>query len=351
MEPTTRRKQSWLGLLAGMILLGGGVPTLAGTLHVANNGVDGPACGRPDTPCRSIGQAIANAGWGDTLVVGPGRYGDLNGNGILGEPGEEGRDEACGCMIAVGKSLKLLSRDGSVTTVLDADGANTTVVRILTDDVAFGAVDHGFTITGGSNALVVQGGTGVRVRGNVAVSNRDGFLIFGTGHTLRGNQALANTGVGFGVSGNRHTVEYNQAVANHVGYFATGSAHTLRANIATDSHGEGFFLRGDRYTFRSNAAVGNRGPGIVVDSAGLALRRNNIYGNNSAPSGGPLNCGLVNNAAGSVNATDNFWGAPGGPGADPADDVCNVGIGGSTTVFQPFATEEFVIPVQPPQPD
>ena len=41
-------------------------------------------------PCRSISRGIANAADGDTIVVGPGRYGDLDRDGTLSEPNEEG---------------------------------------------------------------------------------------------------------------------------------------------------------------------------------------------------------------------------------------------------------------------
>jgi hypothetical protein len=59
----------------------------AGTLHVANNRVDGPSCRPKASPCRSISQAITNAAAGSKIIVGPGRYGDLNLNGTLGETG------------------------------------------------------------------------------------------------------------------------------------------------------------------------------------------------------------------------------------------------------------------------
>jgi hypothetical protein len=92
----------------------------ATTLNVANNGMDSDTCGAASTPCRSISQALANATDGDTVVVGPGRYGDLNGDGVLGGPGEESGPAACLCMIEVNKSLTLKSRDGAGVTVLDA---------------------------------------------------------------------------------------------------------------------------------------------------------------------------------------------------------------------------------------
>src|SRR5437868_2725709 len=80
-------------------------------LHVANNGVDTQACGAKDAPCRSISQAIANAKDGDRILVGPGRYGDLNGNGSFSDSGDESAELnfGCVCMIKVNKSIQLKS--------------------------------------------------------------------------------------------------------------------------------------------------------------------------------------------------------------------------------------------------
>ena len=75
--------------LVSLLLVGWSGIVLANTLSVANNGLDSATCGSSAAPCRSISQAIANASEGDTIVVGPGRYGDLNGNRIFGEVGEE----------------------------------------------------------------------------------------------------------------------------------------------------------------------------------------------------------------------------------------------------------------------
>ena len=45
----------------------------ATVLHVETNGTDSATCGAPQSPCRSINQAIENAVTGDTIDVGPGR--------------------------------------------------------------------------------------------------------------------------------------------------------------------------------------------------------------------------------------------------------------------------------------
>lgn len=61
----------------------------AATLHVPNHGEDTPECGTRRQPCRSISAAIAHASEGDRIVVGPGLYGDVNGDGDFNDPGDE----------------------------------------------------------------------------------------------------------------------------------------------------------------------------------------------------------------------------------------------------------------------
>jgi len=80
--------------LSALVILGFALalPTTAtsATLQVANTGTDSPACGA--TPCRSIGQAIAHAASGDTILVGPALYNsELDRDGVRSEPGARGR--------------------------------------------------------------------------------------------------------------------------------------------------------------------------------------------------------------------------------------------------------------------
>src|SRR5882724_591533 len=139
----------------------------AATLTVANNGLDSDTCGSSAAPCRSISQAIAHAREGDTLVVGPGRYGDLNGNRILGEVGEEpaafgGRCDSC--MIHLNKRLTLKSSNGAAVTVIDAGGVEIRAVLIEADGVVFGGRGQGFTIANaGSTGFVVYAANDVTV--------------------------------------------------------------------------------------------------------------------------------------------------------------------------------------------
>lgn len=316
-------------LLGGVgLLVGLSTQADATVLHAATNGVDNGTCGTRINPCRSISQAITNASEGDTIVVGPGRYGDLNGNGIFSEAEEEKAEVGfgCECMVKVDKQLTLKSRDGADITVLDASGAAISVVRIEANGVVFGTPKKGFTLTGGAKnscffggVLIASSTNGVQVVGNQAIANGCfGFLVAGgTGHVLRGNLASANFIHGFALfGGDGVTLQNNQAVANG---------------------GDGFVVFGSRHTLMGNVALGNTSFGIyVTGGTDHTINMNNIYGNNRVVE----NCGLGNSVSGGpLNATHNFWGAASGPGPDPADNVCD--FAGSKTTFAPFATREF----------
>lgn len=100
-----------------------------------------------------------------------------------------------------------------------------------------------------------------------------------------------------------------------------------------------------------NSAISNHLSGIAIASgsqfggptSGIRIEQTNIYGNNAFSDSGFPNCGIQNNSATRVVATNNFWGAATGPGPDPADMVCNLSPT-STTVVQPFASKEFELP-------
>ncbi len=128
------------------------------TLHVENNGVDSAVCGSATSPCRSISQAITNASEGDRVVVGPGRYGDLNRNGTV-EPGEEAAEVGfgCECLIKLNKRITLESRGGAGVTVMDQGSANVSHgVRIQVSGAEFGGEGRGFTL---NRRLTIDTGT------------------------------------------------------------------------------------------------------------------------------------------------------------------------------------------------
>jgi len=96
-----------------------------------------------------------------------------------------------------------------------------------------------------------------------------------------------------------------------------------------------------------NAVLGNYGDGLDVDiGVGVSgpLELNNILGNAIEGNGF---CGMGNFGVVGLAAIDNYWGAATGPGPDPADDVCNTGMG--TTTVTPFALDPFPLsaPIKP----
>lgn len=141
--------------VAAVALLFALVPAVhASTLYVANNGVDGAGCGPTTSPCRSISYAIATAVAGDTIIVGPGRYGDLNDDGILGGTGEEIGVDDCApgvfcticCMVRVTKAVTIISSHGAASTMIDARKVNI-AQNILLNGGEFGRPGKGFTVT------------------------------------------------------------------------------------------------------------------------------------------------------------------------------------------------------------
>lgn len=61
------------------------------------------------------------------------------------------------------------------------------------------------------------------------------------------------------------------------------------------------------------------------------LEKNDTFGNRT--------CGVSNAGVVGLVAANNFWGSAGGPGPNPADDVCNVV--GASTVTAPAAAKAF----------
>jgi len=310
----------------------------AGTLRVASNGIDSGTCGGRSAPCRSISQAIANAFDGDRIVVGPGVY----------NPGVEGTDAGCVCMIKIDKSLRVVSRDGAEVTVIDVARADFRGVMIMADGVVFGKRNKGFTITNSLRAALILTGnpSNVKVQSNVAINNgangNDAFQFEGFSHTVKGNKAINNARGGFVASGEDYIVTGNLATGNLQGFDVRFSGRfTRNAIIGNNLDGLLINTSGIGLVIRHNDIIGNQQHGIVIGQpfAGI-IKKNNIFGN--ATLAGSF--GLVNTSGGVVNAPRNFWGAASGPGSDPADEVFDGA--GSTTIVDPVATKEFNIRVQ-----
>jgi hypothetical protein len=174
------------------------IPTAARsvTLQVANTGADGPSCGSVATPCRSIGNAVANAVPNDTILVGPGIYSaDLDKDGVQSEPGEEP------VILTIDKAVKVLSSFGASSTVIE--GVD---VDIEASNVVFGKLNGGFTIATTNNPLLILGATpslaNVRVAGNVIVEDDPqgaaAVIVFQAGGRFENNRVVSQRGCSSG---------------------------------------------------------------------------------------------------------------------------------------------------------
>lgn len=322
--------------------------TTIAALHVTNTGRDSSACGSNVNPCRSLSQAIVNANIGDTIEVGPGRYGDLNKNGIFGEPGEEFA-KGFG-IINVDKPVTLISSDGALMTVLDAGNARLSAVSITVNDVVFGQPKHGFLIIGAkANGLSTANISNITVAGNTALANgQAGVVVTGNANHIHDNFASENLASGIAVFGSENEVSQNIANSNgSQGFVIMGAKHLIRDNRASNN-AMGFGIQGTEIRFLRNAALGNKFFGISIEALGASatISQSNIYGNNNVPLNELTNCGIRNFSGSTIIATGNFWGMSSGPGADPADNGgrgSGCDVAGSNTTVMPFASDAFNI--------
>ena len=358
----------------------GGLSFAAGTAHarvlaVASNGADTTTCGSASEPCRSVGEAIRRAAPGDTILVGPGRYGDVNANGALGEPGDESGAADCRCMILVDKRVAIVSRDGAYSTVLDASGlaAGFDVVRIAASGAVLGRYHRGFTIVNGGGAGVAVTGASdgsrtraVRVEGNVLTRNGAGIRVDADASSIVGNVVIGNAGDALTVDGHDLHVVRTVAIANGQGVSTRADQTIFRGNAVLANDGPGFLVEaateniygrnvvvGNRYgfymrlgvdlggvaTIRGSDIVGNLGDGIATGMNAVAIG-NNIVGNGAAWVDGapnPMRCGVFVDEGWTLRATQNYWGDRGGPAAPEADQNCSE----AGAVVLPFHAREY----------
>lgn len=386
-----------------LVLLGTLVPrgVDAATVRVAVNGVDGQQCGLgKNGACRTITQAIDNATVGDTIEVGPGRYGDVDGDGQFASPGDEPAqvDTGCDCVVHVpaDKRVVIVSRLGAAATVIHAGGAPAEVVDIDAGGTVLGKSQKGFTLTGSGNSRGLDSAAAnLTIAGNVAVGNGShGMRISGDGLVLTGNQAVANGASGFQLDGardvavtgnvangnasdgfdqvNRGTFASNTAIANGgAGFSQQDDDVTYRSCTALGNGGAGFEVNqgdrtvlvgvlaqgnatgietgGDDVVVTKSSIVGNRGSGILVDADGqrLTVTKTNVFGNGADASDPTFaNCGIASTGGGPLTLTPVFWGDAGGPGDDPADRLCLL-VPHFNVTDEPVATKE--LKVKPPR--
>ncbi len=373
----------------------------AAKLQVAVNGTDGPECGASvATACRTIRRAIMNAAPGDTIEVGPGRYGDVDGDGAFASPGDEAAevDAGCDCLVRVppAKPVVIVSRLGASATILDAGGAGIDVVQIDAAGATFGKLKKGFTLTGSADARGLDSGAfALTVGGNVAVANGShGFRVQEDRAVVVGNQALSNGASGFFLDGaNDALIRRNVAVGNGDDGFSQVNRALVVENVSIRNGNDGFDQQGDDVVYRTNTALGNgtagfdlnegdrtivvgvlaqgngtgiqvdgsgtvitkssvvanRGPGILVEDEGqgLTVSKTNVFGNGPSVVDPALtNCGVASLSGGPLDVATVFWGAADGPGDDPADELCLL-VPHMGLVAEPQATKE--LKVKPPR--
>jgi len=286
------------------MVLAAGPASAAMVFYVGANGIDTATCGAVTRPCRTIQHVVVVAASGDRIVVGPGTYSGF----------------------ALDKAVALESTNGAAATIIEGDPA------IVVDEGANGAVigkaSKGFTIRGGQLGIAVAA-TDVRIEDNVVTA-----VLYGvtTGPatsrlTLTGNVISARRGVVvFGIASSvvQNVIE---GVPGGTGVELAGEGGLLSDNVVTGT-ATGASVQAGTATVRRNTFAAN-GVGLVILNSGpsLAITSNNFLGN-VGPFG---NCGLFAKQPGLV-AKGNYWGSETGPGADPADDVCQ-----NSVVTAPFS--------------
>jgi len=364
---TTSRDTAQLALLCALALtLLLAAPAWAGKIRVETNGVDTDTCGTKTAPCRTITRALAHAPEGGTIVVGPGRYGDLDGDGTLGEAEEENPEDCGFCVLEVTKRVTIVSRAGAGATIITGGNEISIGVRISADRVVFGRKKRGFTLVGSDLIAVSVFGDHVRVAGNFATAGNTSYEAKGAHAVFGANSSIGNSNNGFILrSESRPTLVGNRAIGNGHGssinargISTVGAGATIVGNVASanESLGIGSIRGGDAIVknvivgnrvdpgnsgtgilvgvetpihpteptlIKQNLILGNSGPGVFAyTDAATTIEKNVIYGNDWAD-----NCGALNQSGVEMRTTKNFWGLPIGPGIDPADELCaTIGI-------------------------
>jgi Right handed beta helix region len=385
---STMRGRLGFYVILGILELSGQTSVDAATkssLYVTNDGSDSGGCGAQSNPCRSIDQAIQNAAAGDTILVGAGQYGDLNGDGQLSGPGEE-RGSIPGCVVCINKSLTILSLHGANVTIIDAAKlpvSINTVVEIGASNVTFGSMNAGFTVAGArvTGVSAASPAQNVHVRGNIALNNgQSGFDFFqvhsldvsdnsafgngsgifvsgpndGSVSTVMHNITAGNSGFGIAVNGNGIQIVSNVTTHNAGGISAQGNGLIINGNTASNNTEFGLFVLGllqnaseSVTSFRGNTMAGNLGPGMILILPVQVFTENNFYGNDTNTTrvtGEPgARCGVLNTSGATVRATNNFWGRLGPNQLAAGDFVGGVCDQRGMTLFQPFVKAGFAI--------
>src|SRR5947199_310942 len=121
------------------------------TFNVSTSGSDSNSCGPVASPCKTIGQAIANAAAGDTVSVGPGTYHEL---------------------VVVPKQLTLLGFGATVNASGLSQGSGQTMDASAFLVTAAGSRVEGFAVHGAyGEGILVLSTSNVVLAGNTVSGN------------------------------------------------------------------------------------------------------------------------------------------------------------------------------------
>ena len=279
------------GVLLGSLSITVPMPVRAGLSHPAVTHVVTCGTGVTCTDGR-IQKAITASVSGDTVLVYPGVY-------------QEAVDFQ-------GRSIHLVSADGSAVTVIDGSN-NGTVVRLSSAE-GRGAVLQGFTVRHGCACLSdtdLAGG---------------GILVGGSSPTIRDNVITGNVGCagggGIEVSGGSPVITNNTISGNSGGGAAGCGGYLAGGGIEVFGPGQ---ARITGNTITNN--VMDAGAGIALGSAGAVLVENNVIEDNSNHgTGGSSGIELVNDLSGAM-VTQNLVANNTGTGSQSS--VVRVAIFGS----------------------
>jgi len=255
---------------------------------------------------NSIQAAVDAAEPGETVLVGPGTYKER---------------------ITIEKELVIQSTDGAENTIIDGNGAGNNVVNIWHKNVTF----EGFTVTNPTlGAAADAGGIYVQDPANLDATLVDNVYVLNniveaTKSASEGTSSYGPAGIVIGpsssvtVSGNiiRNLHNCPDVETDHTtGINVWGNDEASRPfdivisnNVISDTDDYGILLEYARNVQIENNSITECEVGIkTVTVSNLTIHHNNIVGNREY--------GVLNTMMDFIDATLNWWGDPGGPGAD-----------------------------------
>jgi hypothetical protein len=180
--------------------------------------------------------------------------------------------------------------------------------------------------TASGGAFVIDGSNHLFFR-NLVHGSPQGITTTGapSGVELKENLVSSTGGPGINISTGSGWVLTKNAVVNSSApgiYFTANTTAVFNGNIAIGNQSYGILIQGGiDHTIVDNSAIDNASDGLLIAAAGpVTVTGGNLWGNGGA------NCALSDSSANALTTEGIYWGAPGGPGADPADGLCgNIG--------------------------